>query len=239
MIAYGEHFGALAARYDALRGDMAREVLEETVAEAGLAGATVVDIGCGTGRTAQALTERYGCSVIGVDASTEMLAVARNRTADVRWLHGRAEALPLPDGIADSALFEISIHLMDPDAVLPEARRVATRLVVRTIDPTYIDKFWLADLFPSWAAIDKRRFRPLAELEEAVRSAGYASQRSIRWPRTLRYTRERALTLLRERYASSFALMDEEEIAAGITRAEATLPDIVETQLGLALILAE
>ena len=42
-------------------------------------GRKVLDVGCGTGRLAAALAERFACKVWGVDVSAEMLAVARER----------------------------------------------------------------------------------------------------------------------------------------------------------------
>ena len=58
-------------------------------------------------------------------------------------------------------------------------------------------------------------------------------------PRRLRYSRERALELLHGRFASSFALLDDAEYAAGVARAERELPaDGVDTTLRLALVTA-
>jgi hypothetical protein len=51
-------------------------------------------------------------------------------------------------------------------------------------------------------------------------------------------TREQALAMLHGRFASSFALMDEDEIAAGIERAEAELPPVVETTLARLIVVA-
>lgn len=54
--------------------------------------ATVVDLGCGTGRVMQQMLERGACRVLGVDLSTGMLARARERLAPfgdrVRLLRG-------------------------------------------------------------------------------------------------------------------------------------------------------
>src|SRR5262249_16940273 len=55
----------------------------------------VLDLGCGTGRLAAALTEQGIARVWGVDASAEMLAVAREKLpASVGLKEGRAEQLP-------------------------------------------------------------------------------------------------------------------------------------------------
>jgi ubiquinone/menaquinone biosynthesis C-methylase UbiE len=74
--------------------------------------------------------------VIGVDPAQVMLRVARILTRSsetVRYVTGRAESLPLPDGSA-SVLWTIASvhHWADLDAALEEAKRVlspAGRLV--------------------------------------------------------------------------------------------------------------
>jgi ubiquinone/menaquinone biosynthesis C-methylase UbiE len=93
-------FGARAATYDELRpvDERWHEVYDALVLEGDLAGRRVLDVGCGTGRTAAGLTARFGCTVTGVDASREMLAVSRARAPAADFLEGRAERLPVADG---------------------------------------------------------------------------------------------------------------------------------------------
>jgi 2-polyprenyl-3-methyl-5-hydroxy-6-metoxy-1,4-benzoquinol methylase len=47
--------------------------------------ATVLDAGCGTGRVAIELARR-GVSVVGVDADPSMIATARSRAPELRWI---------------------------------------------------------------------------------------------------------------------------------------------------------
>jgi SAM-dependent methyltransferase len=47
---------------------------------------SVLDAGCGTGRVAIELARR-GIAVLGVDLDLEMLAVARRKAPDLRWVH--------------------------------------------------------------------------------------------------------------------------------------------------------
>ena len=89
-------------------------------------GDLVVDIGCGPGVAARHAA-RQRAAVTGVDPAPVMLRVARalTRRADVRYVEGTAESLPLPD---DSATVVWSIatvhHWRDIDAGLREVRRV-------------------------------------------------------------------------------------------------------------------
>ena len=60
----------------------------------------VLDAGCGTGRFAIPLRDGIGCKVVGVDASEEMLRVARKKSADIDWRH--ADLTRLDNVLADS-----------------------------------------------------------------------------------------------------------------------------------------
>ena len=239
---YARHFDAVAARYDGLRDELADDALDLLVRDGDLAGRSVLDVGCGTGRTAAALTARFGCAVTGVDPSPEMLAVARERAPAAEFREGRAERLPVADGAFERALLQTSVHLVDRARALPEVRRALRpggRLAILTVDPAGVDRFWLAEWFPSWAGIDRGRFPAIGLLERELAGAGFTAIRAREHPRRLRYSRERALDLLHGRFASSFALLDDAEYAAGVARAERELPgDGVDTTLRLALITA-
>jgi ubiquinone/menaquinone biosynthesis C-methylase UbiE len=104
---YAEH----AAEYDALVGseDCDGHLLPAIEAVAPLAGASVLEVGAGTGRITRLLVGR-GASVVGVDRSPAMLAVARRHLEALgptaRWelRCEDARALSVPAGWADVAL---------------------------------------------------------------------------------------------------------------------------------------
>jgi ubiquinone/menaquinone biosynthesis C-methylase UbiE len=79
-------------------------------------GATVLDVGCGTGTLAIAAKRRVGASgaVHGVDASPEMLAraakKARKAGVDATFMQGAAQALPFPDAHFDTVLSTLMLH---------------------------------------------------------------------------------------------------------------------------------
>jgi ubiquinone/menaquinone biosynthesis C-methylase UbiE len=87
-------------------------------------GATVVDVGCGTGRAVAELADR-GAHPIGVDLDPTMLAAARSRFPDNDIRAGDAADLPLGDGQAHGYRADKLYHVLpDPHAALAEARRV-------------------------------------------------------------------------------------------------------------------
>jgi ubiquinone/menaquinone biosynthesis C-methylase UbiE len=91
------------------------------------AGATIVDVGSGTGIYTALLADSLGAEVVGVEPSTGMRSVAEAEQArpGVRYLAGRAEALPLADASCDAALLSNVIHhIEDLPAAAGELRRV-------------------------------------------------------------------------------------------------------------------
>jgi demethylmenaquinone methyltransferase/2-methoxy-6-polyprenyl-1,4-benzoquinol methylase len=91
----------------------------------------VLDVATGTGAVAIELVRRTGCSVVGVDPSTEMLDEARRRielartTRDIRLVEGRAEELPFDNGIFDALTVTYLLRYVDdPGATLVELARV-------------------------------------------------------------------------------------------------------------------
>src|SRR5919108_531765 len=92
----------------------------------------VLDVATGTALVARALVRRYGCSVVGVDQSPEMLAGARRRLARepelarrIELVQGEAERLPFADREFDHLTFTYLIgYVDDPGATLAELARV-------------------------------------------------------------------------------------------------------------------
>ncbi|HYY73489.1 MAG TPA: class I SAM-dependent methyltransferase [Solirubrobacterales bacterium] len=92
----------------------------------------VLDVATGTGLVARELVRRYGCSVVGVDQSTEMLAGARRRLARepalarrIELVQGEAERLPFANRQFDHLTFTYLIRYVDdPGATLAELARV-------------------------------------------------------------------------------------------------------------------
>lgn len=95
-------------------------------------GERVLDVATGTGLVARALVRRYGCTVVGIDQSGQMLAQARRRlarepdlAARIALREGEAERLELEDGSFDHLTFTYLLrYVEDPAATLRELARV-------------------------------------------------------------------------------------------------------------------
>ncbi|MGH2471503.1 MAG: class I SAM-dependent methyltransferase [Candidatus Limnocylindria bacterium] len=85
----------------------------------------VLDVATGTGLVARALHERYGCEVIGLDRSADMLSAAAARDGHISLVRGRAESLPFPDESFDHLTFTYLLRYVDdPATTLRELARV-------------------------------------------------------------------------------------------------------------------
>lgn len=223
-------FSKRAAVYDRLRpyDENWREVAETLISEADLAGRRVLDIGCGTGRFLAQLAPV--AKAWGVDASPEMLEVARTRAGVAGLKLGTAEQLPFKDGWFERATMWLVAHLVDRRRAFLEARRVLApdgRLGVATFDPSYFDAFWLNELFPSMEAADRERFPTAPELEKTLREAGF-EPRLLRLSQSGSLARTDALERIRGKHISTFDLISDEEYEAGLARAERELPERVD-----------
>lgn len=95
-------------------------------------GATIVDVGCGTGSALRhAATRVINGRFIGIDPVPRMLDIAREQTVghpaahQISYLEGSAESLPVPDACADFVLaFDSFDHWQDKARGLREIRRV-------------------------------------------------------------------------------------------------------------------
>jgi SAM-dependent methyltransferase len=223
----------VAECYDELRPADANwhELLELLVREGDLLGRRVLDIGCGTGRTAAAIADR-GARVWGVEPSPEMAALARERLSTVKI--APAERLPFKDGWFERALMQLVIHLVERPKAFAEAWRVLGpegRLVIVTFGDEHFGKYWLNSFFPSLEGLDRARFPMPAELEAELRRAGFATVRLIRLGQRVAIDREWALAKVRGRFISTLQLLDEDEFRSGLERLEAELPERVEYEL--------
>ncbi len=121
-------------------------------------GERILDVGCGPGFYLAELLDLVGPSgsLVGIDGSAEMLAVAGERTAghtNVTFDQADVCALPSADGAFDAALcVQVLEYVGDPTAALQEMHRVLRpggRLVVADVDWTTL----------SWHASDSGLMR--------------------------------------------------------------------------------
>jgi SAM-dependent methyltransferase len=194
-------------------------------------GRDVIELGCGPGRAAAALAERFGARVTALDASAEMLAAARSIVPEsVELVEARAESLPFADASFDLAYANFVVHLLDRPRAFAEARRVLRPggvLWLKTADPERIGDFWAAMLLPSFAGIEAARFPGEAVLRDDLAAAGFRTADVERFTLDHELSRAEAVEQLRSRSYSTLSLVPAEELEAAVERAPHELPDPV------------
>jgi ubiquinone/menaquinone biosynthesis C-methylase UbiE len=139
------------------------------------AGDKVLDVGCGSGRLTIAAQKKAGPAgaVLGIDPSTEMIAVARKNAARAgqaaKFEMGVIEAIPFPDATFDVVLSRLMMHHLPGDLKqrgLAEVRRVlkpgGVCLIVDFEPPkTHISKNLVKHFMSPMANIDIREYIPL------------------------------------------------------------------------------
>jgi ubiquinone/menaquinone biosynthesis C-methylase UbiE len=205
------------------------EVYDGLVRLGELRGARVLEVGCGTGRLAQALEERELARVWAVDSSEAM--VGRAKALGVNARVARAEALPFKEGWFDAVVMRMVVHLVDRSRALSEAVRVLGpqgRAVIATEDPASFDNVWFTRYFPSVPELDGSRFPSSEALRAELAAAGLPEVRIEQLSQRREISREQALDLIRSKAFSTFDLLPPAEYAAGLALAEAELPERFE-----------
>jgi len=130
-------FAGLPRRYDVAGAVLSfgqdprwrRAMVAEVAADRG---DRVLDVATGTGMVAAQLVRRYGCAVVGLDQSPEMLSGAQAKldrdpplATRIELVRGEAESLPFADREFDHLTFTYLLrYVEDPAATVRELARV-------------------------------------------------------------------------------------------------------------------
>jgi SAM-dependent methyltransferase len=113
--------------YVRTRPDYPDAAIDWVLSETGLGeGATVVDLGSGTGLLARSFLDR-GLSVVGVEPNQAMRGAGERELAryeSFRSVEGRAEATGLPDRSADLVTAGQAFHWFEPEPTRRELARI-------------------------------------------------------------------------------------------------------------------
>lgn len=119
-------------------------------------GETVIDVACGTGLNIRALTTAVGPRghVVGIDASPEMLEIARDRLRRHGWRNVELIESPVEeaafDGGAEAALFSFVHDVLQSPAAIDNVVAHLTRAGrIAAVGPKYAGRF----AFPVNAAV--------------------------------------------------------------------------------------
>jgi SAM-dependent methyltransferase len=139
----------------------------------------ILDLGCGTGRFAQGLADKFNADVVGIDPSIKMLREALNKPDRKRVFYaaGNAEALPLLEDSVDMVFISMVFHhFPNPATAAAECRRVlrkSGRLCLRTATSERISDYPYVPFFPGSVRLLEERLPTLAKQRETFETAGF------------------------------------------------------------------
>lgn len=183
---YGQRDNVLKYTFDKLTPPE-RVILDKYKSE--LAGKTLLDIGCGYGRTSAFLKDLVG-DYTGVDYSSAAIEVCKERFPGVRFLHCDARRLdPFADGQFDAVVFPCNgIDAMDRagrSAALSEIARVTKKgglFILASHNNNYLTQTWHGKVpFPT-LKFSKRPKQFIKRVKDYVKSvSNYLRHRRLQW----------------------------------------------------------
>lgn len=218
-----DYNGRMARSYDA-----GRELLPDaeaawyaTVAPYIRQGGLVVDVGAGTGRFARRFAERFDAQVVAVEPAWGMRAAGVDATsaANVRWVAGQAEALPVRTATADAVWLCCVVHYLDLAAAGSEFARVLRaggKLLVRSVFPDRFDGLTWLRWFPRARVIDEARMPTVDTIVAAWCQCGLTFDERIQSEHRAADSLSDLAERLQHRAISTLELITDEEFEAGI-----------------------
>lgn len=188
-------------------------------------GCSLLEVGCGTGNYARALTSQVGCVSFGLDPAPAMLAHARARGEDVAWVLGRAERLAFANDAFD-LIFSVDVihHLSDKAASYREvsrALRPGGRVCTVTDSEEIIrHREILAGYFPETVEPELARYPRITQLEAWMTAAGMERLGTVTVTAPYKVTNAQPF---RDKAFSALHLISEAAWQDGLERLEADL----------------
>jgi SAM-dependent methyltransferase len=169
------HFDRVAPDYDAWKrrawyyyGWLARILAAEVPA-----GASVLDVGCGTGALLDAVRPARG---VGVDLSPAMVRLARERFPRLQFRVGDAEALDAGEVFDRVMMVDLLEHLGNPRSALASARRACheeSRLILVTPSPAWRSILHVAERLRLKMPEGDHRWLGAEEIRRLLRETGF------------------------------------------------------------------
>jgi ubiquinone/menaquinone biosynthesis C-methylase UbiE len=242
-----ENYTSTSGNYDLTRRPVGMEMILGALAcgSRPLAEQTVLDAGCGTGNYLAAIAAKVS-RVEGVELNGGMLEVARTKLSGHRGVQLSADSileLPQESGSCDGVMVNYVLHHLEQGTdtsfaatrrAIKECQRVLApggTLIVQTLSPTqYRNGYWYATLIPQTIDRALTRYIPLQLLEQSMGETGLQpGGRLVSLEEVLQsdaYLDPRGPTRKEWRDGdSSWALVEEEELAQMISEIERMLAD--------------
>jgi len=188
-------------------------------------GKKVLDLGCGTGNISSQLRKAIKADVIGVDASFDMLKVAKGKSLEVICADIDNQRLPFRDSSFDTVIVAYVIHQIKNLAfLLSECYRVLHDgvLVLLTSSHKQIENQHpvIKVFFPSYIDIDRGRFPDIHQIDYLLGSLGLKDIKHEEViveniPIDYEY-----LQKVKDKYVSTYYLIPQSEFENGVKQLE-------------------
>jgi ubiquinone/menaquinone biosynthesis C-methylase UbiE len=168
-----QHFETIAGDYDRWkqRSSYYYELLAGIYREFVPPGATVLEIGCGTGTLLHSLYPRRG---VGVDLSPGMVEIAASKHPALTFLVADAENLDLRETFEFVIVPDVIEHLSDVGAMFRSTRRHCgqdSRVIVTSVNPLWAPVLHLAERLGLKMPEGEHRWLSLRELRALAQEA--------------------------------------------------------------------
>jgi ubiquinone/menaquinone biosynthesis C-methylase UbiE len=188
----------------------------------------VLDAGSGTGLLAVQFAEQTTGRVLGLEPSWAMLqqALSKERPANLDWLQGISETLPLANNTLRAVfLSQVWHHLQNQNQAAGEFFRCLKSgggLFIKTYSHAQIQARWdLQFIFPELMPLMLSIYPDSPEYEALLKNAGFASVAFESTHRENFMLPSQILTVLRQKAWSMFSFLSPEGTAEGEARLEA------------------
>jgi len=200
------------------------EILSEHLGRVARRPFAVLDLACGSGNYLAAQNKAFREQDVrwyGLDASEDMLALARSKNPDVELHRGRAESLPFEAGQFDYVTTSFAFHhFEEKSTVLDEVSRVLREdgvLRVVNIAPAMMRRWWVYQFFPDAFHEDEKRFWSHALLCYELSCRGFEPRARIEYD-LYRIPLTEVLADVERRDMSQFSILTEAQYGRGLAR---------------------
>ena len=116
-------FGNVSGLYDQSRPSYPQKIIIDILAFLGLSKGTVLDVGCGSGQASTLFAEK-GFSVLGLDVSKDLIALARTKDSTIDFRDVSFEEISLSNASFDLVISAQAWHWINPEIGLNKAHQV-------------------------------------------------------------------------------------------------------------------
>jgi ubiquinone/menaquinone biosynthesis C-methylase UbiE len=224
------HFSKITSYYDQGRDFEGKQPWMEEINQHTPIGKDdwVLDAGSGTGLLSVQFANQISGRIVGLEPAWAMLqqALRKQQPANLRWLQGISETLPLANHTLKAVfLSQVWHHLQDQEQAGREFFRCLKSgggLFIKTFSHAQLQARWdLQSIFPELMPLMLKIYPDVPAYESLLKNIGFTS---VNFQSTLRENfmlPSQILTILRQKAWSMFSFLSPEGTAEGEARLEA------------------